>query len=350
MNLSLLIGILTVLLAVPATILAILQIRDRLKSRQGKQATPQAPGSGSNRFRLSRLRNSWVVPLLLLLLTALLIASSVFNIYQQVQIATLNQRFSRLLTPTNTSTLTSTPTALATATPTPTLPSSISIAVDVTTSKLGALHASTVTTSPFSTSSPNELLLAFISSANATGKGSPIISSVSGAGLIWVEAVGTNSDARGSQVRIFRAFATSILTSQTVTATSSDSSSTVFINVVTFTGGATTGTNGAGAIGAIGTATGVSNEPSKSIITTRNHSWVWGVGSDPQSDTGYTPRPGLNQTVNASGDNTTDKQQHWVNRQNATTPSSGTTATINDALGASDVWELAVIEILPRSA
>lgn len=114
MNLSLLFsvlfGIAGILLAIPATIVAIQQIRDQRKNRQGNQAQQPVPTSGSNRFRFSRLRNLRVVPLLLPLLAILLTSSGVFNIIQQNQIATLtnqiailNQRFSHVLTPTNTS-------------------------------------------------------------------------------------------------------------------------------------------------------------------------------------------------------------------------------------------------------
>lgn len=221
------------------------------------------------------------------------------------------------------------------------------IAVDMSTSKLGQYLTGTVTTNTFSTSSSDELLLAFVASSGSSDRDAPTIPSVPGAGVAWTEVVGTNADARGSQARIFRAFAPSVITSQTVTASSSDTSSTMFIDVVAFRNVVTTGTNGSGAIGATASATGVSNDPQIALTTTRDNSWIWGVGADPQSDVRYATLAGPNQAINASGDNGYNKAQYWADKENSTTPSAGTRVTISTTLGESDVWEVAAVEILP---
>jgi hypothetical protein len=86
-----------------------------------------------------------------------------------------------------------------------------------------------------------------------------------------------------------------------------------------------------------------------SVTTTRNGAWVWGVGCDPQSDRAYPPEAGLNQVINAADENTYDLQQHWVSREEAPTPTAGTRAPISATLGARDIWELAIVEILPSA-
>ena len=77
-----------------------------------------------------------------------------------------------------------------------------------------------VATGAFSTSSGNELLLAFISADN-TSRTNVTVNSVSGAGLTWVRVIRTNVQ-RGT-AEIWRAFAPSALTNVTVTAALSQS-------------------------------------------------------------------------------------------------------------------------------
>ena len=59
-------------------------------------------------------------------------------------------------------------------------------------------------------------------------------------------------------------------------------SQTVFasMTVMTFSGVDTSGTNGSGAIGATGTGNSAKGAPTASLVTTRNGSWVFGVGND----------------------------------------------------------------------
>jgi len=106
----------------------------------------------------------------------------------------------------------------------------------------------------------------------------------------------------------------------------------------------TSGVNGSGAIGATGSANAASGGPAASLVTTRNTSWVFGVGND--WDNAIARTPGANQSLvheflSPSGDT------YWVQKQNATTPLSGTTVTINDTAPTGDRYNLSIVEVLP---
>src|SRR5215472_5312568 len=162
------------------------------------------------------------------------------------------------------------------------------IGIDANTS-MDRTSASTTTSTPaFSTSTGNELLLAFVasdykSSANTTVK------SIAGAGLTWVLAVRTNGQ-RGTS-EIWRAFATTVLNNVTVTATLSQSVVSS-ITVMSFTGAKASGTNGSGAIGATGSGSASSGGPTASLVTTAAGSWVIGVGNDLDNAIARTPAAG----------------------------------------------------------
>ena len=116
------------------------------------------------------------------------------------------------------------------------------------------------------------------------------------------------------------------------------------ITVVSFVGVDTTGTGGSGAIGAVGGASASSGAPSASLVTTRNNSWVFGVGTD--WDKALTRTVGPNQTMIhqalASVGST-----YWVQSQTNPTPLSGTTVTINDTAPTTDKYDLAIVEVKP---
>ena len=136
--------------------------------------------------------------------------------------------------------------------------------------------SSAISTGPFSTAFGNELLLAFIATDYLSGPNTTV-TGVSGGGLNWVLVRRTNVQSGTSE--IWRAFATSTLTNTIVTATLSQNVYSS-LAVMSFAGVDTTGTNGSGAIGATGTANSKRGAPSASLTTTRNGSWVIGVGND----------------------------------------------------------------------
>lgn len=113
------------------------------------------------------------------------------------------------------------------------------IAIDVTISRDQSTRSTTATTSSFSTGSVNELLLAFISTDYISGANTTV-RSVTGGGLTWVLVRRTN--AQNGTAEIWRAFAPSVLTNVTATATLSQSVVSS-MTVMSFTGVDTSGTD-----------------------------------------------------------------------------------------------------------
>jgi hypothetical protein len=212
------------------------------------------------------------------------------------------------------------------------------LAIDKTVFTNRSTKATTIATPAFSTTSGNELLLALV---GTDGNGSAItVKSVAGAGLTWTLVKRTNAQ-RGT-AEIWRAFAPATLTSVAVTATLSQSVS-ASITVMTFTGVDTSGTGGSGAIGATGTGNANPGAPTASLTTTRNNSWVIGVGND--WDNAIARTPGANQIV-VNPYLATVGDTYWVQRQAGTTPVSGTIVTINDTAPTTDRYNLSICEIL----
>ena len=217
------------------------------------------------------------------------------------------------------------------------------IAIDAKVSKDQGTSLNNVSAPPFSTTSGNELLLAFISTDYSSGSNTTV-SSVSGGGLTWVTAVRANGQSGTSE--IWRAFASAPLTNATVTATLSQSVASS-ITVMSFTGVNTSGTNGSGAIGNIKSVSMASGAPAATLVTTQNGSWVFGVGNDFDNAIARTPGTGqslLHQYLTPGGDT------YWVQMQNAPTPLGGTSVTINDTAPTTDRYNLSVVEVLPSSS
>ena len=164
------------------------------------------------------------------------------------------------------------------------------LAVDVVKSTDRSSSAATIATPAFNTISGSELLLAFVATdAKSAGI---TVTGVTGAGLTWALVRRTN--AQLGTAEIWRAFAPSAVSNVTVTASLSQSVA-ASITVVTFTGADTTGVSGAGAIGNNTSANAASGAPSASLVTSRNGSWVFGVGND--WDRGLTRTAASGETV-----------------------------------------------------
>jgi hypothetical protein len=216
---------------------------------------------------------------------------------------------------------------------------SAQLAIDKTVSKDRGTSGSSITSPSFSTASANELLLAFI--ATDASASNMTVTSVTGAGLTWSLVRRTN--AQLGTAEIWRAFAPATVTNVSVVAKLARSVP-ASITVVTFTGVDTSGSGGSGAIGATGTGNANPGAPTASLTTTRNKSWVFGVGIDWDHATARTL--GLNQTMVhqylATGGDT-----YWVQRSTSTTPLAGTVVTINDTAPTADRYNLSIVEILP---
>jgi hypothetical protein len=216
----------------------------------------------------------------------------------------------------------------------------VPLAMDVTTSADKGTPSLTVATPSFSTTSGNELLLAFVATDYTSGPNTTV-TAVNGAGLTWIPVLRSNTQSGSSE--IWRAFAPSPLAAVSVTATLSQSVVSS-ITVVTFTGVDTSGTNGSGAIGATKPNSSSSGAPTASLVTTRNNSWVFGIGNDFDNAIARTPAAGqslVHQYLTPTGDT------YWVQRLNATTPLSNTTVSISDTAPTGDQYNLAICEILP---
>jgi hypothetical protein len=214
------------------------------------------------------------------------------------------------------------------------------ISIDATTSVDRGTNSSTITSPSFSTTSGNELLLAFVATDYLTGTNT-VVSNVTGGGLTWALVVRTNTQSGTSE--IWRTFAPSALTNVTVTATLSHSVASS-MTVMSFKGVPTTGgTNGSQAIGATKSANARTGAPTATLVTTRNNSWVFGVGNDYDNAIARTVGSGqtmIHQNLSPAGDT------YWVQRRNATTPASGTSVTINDTAPTGDRYNLSICEIL----
>jgi hypothetical protein len=219
------------------------------------------------------------------------------------------------------------------------------VAIDQTIFADGTKAATTLATAAFSTSSTNELLLAFISSGKGTAT-TTTVSGVAGASLTWVLVQRTNTQLGTSE--IWRAFASAALTNVTVTATFSQSVQSS-MTVASFTGADTTGTSGSGAIGATATANAATGGPSATLTTTRANSVVFGVGEDPTAKVARTP--GASQSIvhqllcGVTGQTCT----LWVQQVPTLVPATGTAVTINDTAPTADAYNLSLVEVRPAA-
>ena len=221
-------------------------------------------------------------------------------------------------------------------------PMHASVGIDVSVSGDGTAASTSVGTPLFSTSSTNELLLAFVSTDYISGSNTTV-QGITGGALTWVLV--KRSNVRSGTSEVWRAYAGNPLNRVGVTATLSQK---VFasITVVAFTGIDTSGTNGSGAVGATGSSSASRGAPTASLVTTRNNAWVFGVGNDFDNPIARTVGAGqtlVHQYEPSVGDT------YWVQMQNAPTPLSGTTVAINDTAPTGDRYNLAVVEVLPSS-
>jgi len=221
-------------------------------------------------------------------------------------------------------------------------PAWCAIATDVTVFTNRSNPGSNITSPSFSTKSAAELLLVFVA-ADAKSPGMSV-TNVTGASLTW--AVVRRTNVQLGTAEIWCAFAPTKLSNVTVRANLSQSVA-ASITVVSFTGVDTSGMSGSGAIGATGGNNANPGAPTASLVTTRNNSWVFGVGNDFDQAIPRTVPSGqsmVNQYLAKVGDT------YWVQRQNAPTAASGTTVTINDTAPATDRYNLTIVEVLAATS
>ena len=206
------------------------------------------------------------------------------------------------------------------------------ISVDALVTKHQGSATTTVAATGLTTTGTNELLLAF---ASSDGSSAAQFASVSGGGLTWT--LRQRANAQLGTAEIWQAVALGPLTNATVTATQKSGSWQSSLTVVAYLGAST-------ATGAVTAASGPSGAPTATITTTHPGGWVWGVGTDwtaARSRTVGTGQTLVDQYLSPSGDT------YWLQRANAQTPGAGTAVTINDTAPTVDMWDLALVEVLP---
>jgi hypothetical protein len=112
---------------------------------------------------------------------------------------------------------------------------------------------------------------------------------------------------------------------------------------MSFTGVSTAGTNGSGAIGAIGTGNAHPGAPTASLVTTVANSVVIGVGDD--WDNAISRTAGPNQTI-VNQYLATVGSTYWVQMVTTLSPAAST-VTVNDTAPTTDRYNMSICEILP---
>jgi hypothetical protein len=211
------------------------------------------------------------------------------------------------------------------------------ITVDAYVSTHQTSPAASISSPAFSTSQPNELVVAYLTSDGPNRSGGQTFSSVTGGGLAWTLRQRTNAQAGDAE--IWQAVATTTLTNVTVKATRSSGSYVGSLDVVSYTGASTS------ASGATAGQSAASGAPSVSLTTSAANSWVWAVGDD--WDNAVTRTLGSSQTLLdqyvAGGVGDT----YWAQYASVQSQPAGTKVTLNDTAPTSDRWDLAAIEIVP---
>ncbi len=191
----------------------------------------------------------------------------------------------------------------------------------------------TRTTSAFSTTSANEVLIAFVASDGPTSGGQTV--TVSGAGLTWTLVKRANTQLGTAE--IWKATAASQLTDVKVKSVQSKTTYHQSLTVVTFKGAA--GVGGSASAGALNGA------PSVSLTTTKANALVYGVGNG--WDTATARTLGANQTMVHQWVDTSVGDTFWVQSRSAAIAAAGTSVQINDTAPTSDRWNFAIVEIVP---
>jgi chitodextrinase len=201
-------------------------------------------------------------------------------------------------------------------------------------------NASSSISSPgLTTAAGGELVVAFVMSDGGSNT-KQTFSGVTGGGLNW--RLRQRSNTQYGTAEIWQAVAASRLNNAVIKATRAGGNYGGSMVVTAFSGASTTVD---GATMAAGSATGA---PTATLATTQPGSWVWGAGNDWSRAVARTV--GANQTKADEYLQTNSGDSYWVQRQNAPNPGNSLTAvTINDTAPTDDMWNLALIEIVPAA-
>jgi hypothetical protein len=200
--------------------------------------------------------------------------------------------------------------------------------------------ASTLTLTGTQTNAPNVTLLAMIS----VNKDTATVSSIATTGLTWTFVTRVNTNA--GCVELWRSFAATPLAAVSTVVTFSIAVVSANVMACGFIGTDFTSGDGSSAIGSIATGTMTAAAPTINLTTTRNNSWVWAVTNT--ANISGTLTAGSAQTIMRSQSDATNATAGWMWRQNARTPLTGTTVTMNSTSPTTGTGNIMAVEILPQ--
>jgi hypothetical protein len=189
--------------------------------------------------------------------------------------------------------------------------------------------ATSVTTKGLVTS-PNDLIVAYVSSDGPASGGQNV--TVTSTGLTWTRVAKQNAELGDSEVWVANAGSKK---SVDITAKADKKGYNMVLTTVSY--------KNATGIGANGIFKAPSGAPIGTIATTQGNSWVWAVGNDWASAKTRTAGPG--QTIVAQ-ETSSGGDTYWVQSTTGPTPIAGTNVTINDTAPTGDPYNLVVVEIL----
>jgi hypothetical protein len=187
------------------------------------------------------------------------------------------------------------------------------------------------------TSTNNELVVAFVGSSGPKSGGQSV--TVSGGGLSW--HTGTAVNTQGGDVAIAYAFAPSKGTYKGITATQGTKGYAEALMMITYKGAS------GNPITNYNTNSSAKGTPTGTLTTQNSCGWVFAVGNDPAATTKRTPGSGQNiwTTTLLSGKGYGAPSTFWVQSTTTPTATMGTPVTINDTAPSSDPFNLALAEI-----
>jgi hypothetical protein len=201
--------------------------------------------------------------------------------------------------------------------------------VDVNTSVDGR---GAVTTAPFRTGAPGELLLAFAESDGLETDRQSV--TVSGAGLTWTLVARANEQAGDAE--IWKATAPAMLTSAQVTSTPAQGGFDQTLTVI-----AIQGTKGTGASVTSGAASG---PPGVTVTTTAAGSLIFGAGNDWDAAAARTVGP--NQALVHQSLATAVGDTYWIQQTTGPAGPAGSAVALGDTAPTGDRWNLAAVEVI----
>ena len=208
----------------------------------------------------------------------------------------------------------------------------LSVAFQVVTHQ--ASSSTTLLSPAFTTTLPNTLLIALMSSDTSSSK--VTFSTVTGGGLSWRLRQRTNNQLGTAE--IWQAVAVSPISGAVATATRTGGAAVGAMMVVGFVGADTA------ADGAVGTGDATKGAPTAQLTSTRAGSQVWGVGTD--YDRAVARTVGSNSTKVDEYLAPTD-DTYWVERLTNPVASAGLVVKLADTAPTGDRFDFSLIEIRP---